>query len=527
MRREERRWCLAYAGILAALTTLPYLLGYAAQGESWRFSGFVFAVEDGNSYIAKMLQGSSGAWLFRSPYTSMEQAGVVAFLPYILLGKLAAGKALHEQLVVLFHLLRIGLIFPLVLTVYRFLARFIGEGYWRKWGTVLATAGGGLGWLLILAGKADWLGSMPLDFISPETFGFLGIYGIPHLILARILLLEGLLLYLHSVQRPRSGWMAGACFLGLCLVQPISAVAGLAVVAAHLTATFSYSLGKAGWRAWVNWAGGAARVVSICGPFVLYYVWEFSHDPYLVAWTAQNRILSPPPAHYLLAFGLLLLPALAGAWFFLREASQTALLPVAWLVLFPLLAYAPHNLQRRLPDGIWVALVCLSAAGIPRLVKRVRWSTIGAFFLALSLPSTLILLGGGVRVAMQPSEPAFQPVGTVRAFAWLSSHAEVGDVVLTGYALGNALPAWAPLRVVIGHGPESVDLAVLEQAVQLFFAGGMSAREREDFLEAHRVRFIVRGPIEQALGDWSVVDMEGLDLRYAESGYQIFARGMP
>jgi len=79
------------------VTMLPYLLGYASQGDAWRFTGFVFGVEDGNSYIAKMLSGSAGAWLFRTPYTPEAQRGVLAFLPYILLGKLASPPGLHEQ----------------------------------------------------------------------------------------------------------------------------------------------------------------------------------------------------------------------------------------------------------------------------------------------------------------------------------------------------------------------------------------------------------------------------------------------
>ena len=35
---------------------------------------------------------------------------------------------------------------------------------------------GGLGWLLILAGQPNWLGSAPIDLISPEGFTFLAIY---------------------------------------------------------------------------------------------------------------------------------------------------------------------------------------------------------------------------------------------------------------------------------------------------------------------------------------------------------------
>ncbi|HLB64945.1 MAG TPA: hypothetical protein VJJ46_08895, partial [Anaerolineales bacterium] len=181
MTRAERRWCLLYSAVLVVLTGMPYLLGYFAQSEAWVFSGFVFGVEDGNSYIAKMLSASQGAWLFRTPYTTSDQRGIIAFLPYILLGKLAQGEAIREQLVALFHAFRSAAIFLEVWAVYRFAALFIAEGPWRRWATILATAGGGLGWALVALGQGSWLGSLPLDLHSPESFGFLAIYGLPHL----------------------------------------------------------------------------------------------------------------------------------------------------------------------------------------------------------------------------------------------------------------------------------------------------------------------------------------------------------
>ena len=64
-----------------ALLTLPYLIAYSSQGRGSRFSGFLFGVEDGNSYIADMRQGADGAWLFRDPYTSESQRGEPLYLP--------------------------------------------------------------------------------------------------------------------------------------------------------------------------------------------------------------------------------------------------------------------------------------------------------------------------------------------------------------------------------------------------------------------------------------------------------------
>ena len=67
VNRDERRWVLGLGVILLTLTSIPYLLGYFSAGTGWVFTGFIFGVEDGNSYIAKMLSGATGNWLFRTP----------------------------------------------------------------------------------------------------------------------------------------------------------------------------------------------------------------------------------------------------------------------------------------------------------------------------------------------------------------------------------------------------------------------------------------------------------------------------
>ena len=163
MTTKERRWVWIYGIALALVCSLPYVVGFAQAGSNWQFSGFVFGVEDGNSYIAKMLAGSNGEWLFRTPYTTMEQRGELVFLPYLLLGKLAASPALHLQLVLLFHLFRFAVTPFTVFAIYRFSTLFLKDLAWRRWVTILATVGGGLGWTLSLFGRTDFMGSMPLD----------------------------------------------------------------------------------------------------------------------------------------------------------------------------------------------------------------------------------------------------------------------------------------------------------------------------------------------------------------------------
>ncbi|NIS82110.1 MAG: hypothetical protein GTO14_18310 [Anaerolineales bacterium] len=524
MTKQERTWCWIYGISMALITSLPYFLGFAMQGEDWRFTGFVFAVEDGNSYIAKMLSGSIGDWLFRTPYTSTEQAGVIAYLPFLILGKLASGAAIHEQLVVLYHLFRITAIPLVVFATYRFVALFLQSIEWRRWGTVLATVGGGLGWVLMLFGNTSWLGSLPLEFYSPEAFGFLSIYGLPHLVLARALMLFGLSHYLVAVDTPRSAWIASVFFLCLTLVQPLSVLSSYAVIAVHQIILLLQSVRRRKWRNWLPWLSAAIRSGVVALPVVGYLIFSFSRDPFLRNWTAQNRILSPHPFHYLLAYGLLLGPAIIGAGKIVERKDEKGYLPIAWVAALPLLAYAPYNLQRRLPEGVWVAIVLLAVLGLSSWLQdrgsAKRWVVRAC--VGVSLISSFMLIIGGIGVTLRKGEPVFRSTSETRAFQALGELVEVKSVVLTSYPSGNAIPAWSPVRVVVGHGPESANLDTLLPQVEDFYRGTMDEADAIRFLDEQDVRYVWVGPKERALGSFDPTAFDELSKIFEEGEYTLY-----
>lgn len=503
MKAGAGRWLAGVTIVLVLLTTLPYLVGYAQQGEDWIFSGFVFGVEDGNSYIAKMNRGSSGDWLFRTPYTTELQRGVIAQLPYLLLGKLASGDGLHPQLVALFHLFRVLSIPVLVLASYRLIGQFVDDEFWRRWAVLVSIAGGGLGWILLLIDAPGGLHGPPLEFYSPESFGFLAVYGIPHLIMGRALLLLAMDQYLQAPGRPSRGWSAGLLLLLMGFFQPITMITGYALIGLHqvILAVWSTLSGQSeGWKLGFK---AAARSVLVPAPLVLYNIWAFSRDPYLRQWAGQNVIRSPAPGHYLLSFSLLLMPALAGIRRLWREGSAPGMLLLSWVLAFPVLAYFPHNLQRRLPDGIWVAITTLAAIGLAKWAGSGRLRTGASVALVTaSLLSSFVLILGGLGAARNPARPVFRSKEEVHAFEWLDGHGQPWDVVLANYATGNALPAWAPVRVLIGHGPESANLQQVEADVEAFYAGELSDPESEAFLGSHHVDWIFWGPLEREDAGW-------------------------
>jgi hypothetical protein len=440
------------------LTSIPYFIAFSRAGEGWVFTGFLFGVDDGNSYLAKMLAGAEGAWLFRTPYSTLPQNGTLIYFYYLLLGKLTAPPEQHLQLVALYHLFRFGAGAAAILATCDFIARFITREPLRRFGAALAALGGGLGWLLVLAGQDNWLGSLPLDFYSPETFGFLALYGLPHLAAGRALLLWGLLAWLDGNGR-RAGWLwlAGSIF------NPLIVPAAYAVIGGNFLLTV---LRRADWRARFRPTLLAGLIAS---PMLLYLLAITMFDPFMQAWADQNKITSPHPAHYLVAYGFLLPWAYRGAREFLGRRDPGGWLPALWVILLPVLAYLPLNLQRRLPEGMFVALVILALAPLDRQPSPLRLRSFAPFFLLF--PSTLIWLAAGFLASRAPAAPVYIPAAQVDAMLCLREIAAPGDVVLAAKDHGNIIPVFAPVRVVIGHGPETAHFAEIFPRVESFFEG--------------------------------------------------------
>jgi len=525
--RVERKWVLWFALFVMLLTSVPYFIGYARQGEDWRFSGFVFGVEDGNSYIAKMSLGMHGEWLFKTPYTSYPQNGLFAFFPYLLLGKLAAAPAAHEQLVALFHIFRFVAGIVLIYVTYNFIALFIKNVADRRLSLVLITLGGGLGWLLMITGKPGWLGSLPLEYYSPETFGFLNLYGLPHISMARALLYYGLIGYL----RPEEGHPVksilriGIPWLLVSLFQPLATVIPWFIVVIHILGCFGKNklssrhegFDRIKIRKLIIRGGGA---ILISSPIVVYMILVNFLDPFFKAWSVQNLILSPHPLHYLVAYGAVVPLVVVGSIVSLRRDWYLNWTLVGWVICLPLLVYAPVNMQRRLADGVWAAIIILTIIGLEAIRgKLALWVRSGLFLLLLS---SLILIYGGVNVVLNPSAPLFIPVDEALLYERISSHLTPGKVALASFDEGNALPAWLPLRVVIGHGPESVGLADLKPKVAAFYGAGMTDQERLVFIKQNQVDYILWGPAERALGNWDPYEADYLYLIDAQGDYQFY-----
>ncbi len=504
--RSEWVWVVSVSGLILLAFSVPYLIGVLHSTSQAQFSGFLFGLEDMNSYLAKMRFGARDGWELQLIYTSEIHQGGLVYLPVLALGKLAAwitgqGAAVSAQaLTVAYHIARLLCGLLLLVTIYRFVAEYVSEVWQRRLAWILASVGGGLGWILVFTNPSvKPLSGLPVEWYVPEGFSTLLIYGLPHLALARSLLLGGWLLLFASVESRdwRRSLLAGMAWLGMGLCVPFYiALLGI-LLAAWLTALWIVKR-KIPWQEFMQ--SLIASVLPVI--YLIYNLWLFTSNPIFAIWSSQNILPSPPITDYLLAFGLLIALAIPGAIGLIgSRPDYRQMLLVIWPAVAAVLVYLPINIQRRLLEGAIVPLTLLAVCGIVRLTELGRGSLrrflIGVTCILL-LPSTLLLLAGGVVTAGSEAWPVFHPADELAALRWLSQNAKADSVVLSTRDSGMILPAFSSVRVFLGHGPETVHAVEKERMVQEFLSSPQVSLETA-LIRDYPIDYVWIGPPEREL----------------------------
>ena len=208
-----------------------------------------------------------------------------------------------------------------------------------------------------------------------------------------------------------------------------------------------------------------------------------------------------------------------------REDPWRAVFLGGWLLAAPFLAYAPIGIQRRLIEGVWMVITVLAILGVARIPPRLQKFAYG--WLSLAFLTTTFLLTSGFLFAMNPGKPLFRPADEVKAFEFLASAARPGEVVLAADDSANPLPAWAPVRTLVGHGPESINGNEIRERVACFYSDACTDAYRAALLAEFGVKYVLWGPGERDLGAWDPNTFSMLEPVYAAGDYQVFRVQLP
>ncbi len=525
MQASEYRFVLTFSIIVLIVTSIPYLLGAAmvqepAKTEKYVFGGFVYAVEDGNSYLTKMQVGAAGHWLFYLAYTPEPHQGELFFLYYILLGKLSRFFGL--SMIVGLHLSRLVTVPFGLLCYYRFIAYWTPNRAARKLGLILFGSTAGLGWLWAVLGGGSILGAMPVDLWVPDASYFFSTLLFPHLPLA-----QGLLLWFVrdsfaflSTGCKRSGVVAAIIGLLVSLIHPytlpvIAVILGLFVCVQAIR------------RRWQFWPAVAKLLLLVLPslPYLLYNVRVFWTNPAFRSWREQSQTVSPLPVHYVLGMGLILPWAAVGLLRRRAARGWYASFLAVWAISVPVLIYVPSSIQRRFLDGYQAPLTVLGAWGIQSVLSRLRRPLVRKLLLTLSVGvmtlTNLFLIVGAMVLLPGLGEPIFHPVAEQQAADWLAQRAR-GEVVLSSHQTGNYLPTRGAMRVFVGHGVETMHSDEKHELLDRFFDPATDDEWRRDLITTYGVRWVWWGPWERALGAFDPHTAPYLQSVYETEAYTIF-----
>lgn len=516
---REWRWVAAVSAAILILSCLPYLAGYAAETDDAVFGGAVYDRQDYSFHLSAMQQGARGAWQYEILVTSdPHPAGLVRLL-YLALGHAAALFGL--SLATVYHAARLAFGAAALAYVYRFAARCMRPIALRRMALLFFGLGSGLGWVQLLLGWNLRPDLSPIDFWLIDAYGFFSLLAFPHFaaVIALLAMAFDRLAAYSEAGRVRDLLSLAVLGVGLQLLQPYAPWV-LDLTALFLLARPHPRFGR---------ILPALLVLGLSqAPYFLYVIRFFGSDPAWISVREQTVTLSPPPAAYLLGYGLLAPLAVWGAVKALPgRVGEAARLAASWPLAAFALAYLPWNLQRRFTEGVMAPLAILAALGLgygllpavrrwrrPRRAgewRRRRNLSLASVASAASISSLTLAVAGAALASGRPRQ-LFDEAAVYAAADRLQASAAWDEPVLAAERTGSILAAYLGQRVVLGHVIETPFFAERSRDVRAFFDPTTVDTGRRELLARCGCRYVFYGPYEREAGTWDPAQAEYLEI---------------
>ncbi len=503
----EWRWVFIVGGVLAAVTLLPYAWALAANAsaEEWQFMGILANPQDGATYLSKIEQGRNGAWLINFMHTPEAHASAAIQVLYPLLGQMA--RLFSISSLVMFHLARV------VTTLFMFSAIYhLGAAIWtrlrpRRLFFMLASAGSGLGWLVVLLDPSQT--DVP-DLVVPEAYPLYAAYANPHFPLAigALALIAATYIAAFRIDAHEEPGVANGGLGVFVLTLLVALVMPQALV--PLGTTLLAYLGMKAVRQRAVPVFELRWVAMLFLPAMLmaaYYYAVVTYNPIMHAWNLQITNPTAAPGLVIAGYGLLLVMAVPGLVRAVRQFEEDGdQLMLLWLVVNFALVFLPFNHQRRFMIGlilpvVFFAVRALEDFWLPRVRPRLQ-GVVAVLFIVAVLPGNVLALGVPLFGLLNPGAGLEQKLllehDYLEAMAWLREQGSASDVVLVGPNPGLWLPVYANKHVVYGHPYETI-LAPQRLSQVIGWFSGADCDWLTAGREGYTVRYVLYGPQERAL----------------------------
>jgi uncharacterized membrane protein len=511
--RSEIRFVLAISLAVLAITSLPYVFGYATSPPDKQFMGLVINVPDHCQYFA-WLEGFHSAHLISNTLTPEPNPPVFFNLLWWTLAQL--GNLTGLGYAALYQIFRWVAGISFLVALYGFCALIFDDCPRRRFAFLLTALTSGLGWVLIVL-KYTLTDSellYPLDVYVAEGNTFLCILGYPHFIFASAFILAVLGLVLVGQRRDQLryaiaagivaqalGWQHG---YDLIIVYGVLGGYGAAVILRD--------------RVWPRYLVKAGLIIGALSIWpALYNVYLTTANPLwdkVLAQFANAGVYTPNPLHLIVLFGLPVIVA-AVTWsrtVWLRKWDSPMLFVRVWFSVGFLLSYIPTDFQIHMLNSWQVPIAILVTEGLYDFIAPVvaRWELVGKraqrlapIILVLAVLPTNVYLWTWRFVDLDRHDyPYYLYRDEVAAMQWLAERSPADAVILSSLDAGQYLPALSGRRAFLAHWAQTVSFFDKQERVARFFDAKVDDTERLATLQTFGVDYVLYGPAEQTLGQY-------------------------
>jgi hypothetical protein len=493
---------LAAAFACLAVATVPYLYGFFRTPEGRVYTGLMFDVPDHAQYWSWVTSSRRG--LFISNTMTPEPNAATFLNPAMWM--LAQGQARFGlSFAALFQWWRVAaavVIGPALAVTMLRLARSSEQARVAFW---IALAGGGVGWLLVVAKYALGLADAPFPeaiyFAEPNTW--FGLLAYPYLPLAQGFMLIALVgaFRVHTAPSP---WAWAACAVGALGVALLHAY-DLVVVYAVIGTFWIVELVRARAIPWrLSWA--IVVILACSAPLAGYYQYLTSSDPLwrsVLGQYVNAGVWTPAPPLLLVLLGApLVLAALrlnGLAW----DHAGTRF-AACWALIGMVIIYVPTVFQVKLLAALHVPLALLAAdvwctrlapwiaAWTERRAGRSAAIWAPALVLALLvLPTNLYLLAWRLIELRRPASELYVTADEDAALAALAATTGPADVALAIESVGRWVPNQGRTRAFLAHWAMTNRYLERRDLVERFFSDRVDDAWRRRLLADAGVTYVV------------------------------------
>jgi hypothetical protein len=491
----------ALAAALLSVGSIPYLVAWATTPDTLVYTGLLFDVPDHAQYWSWVTASRNG--LFISNTMTPEPNGAIFMNPTLwLLAQVQRMGGLSFP--VLFQLWRLVGIVLVAVAVVQFIREFEPDPERRRTALIIAVAGAGFGWLLVVAKKVLHLDATPFPHdvyvVEPNTLFATVAY--PYLAMAQALVLLTVVGVWRAHRRGalRDYLLAAGAALVLALSHPYDLITIYGVLAAFWGVEVARTR-----RLPLRLTGAGLAVGLVSGPVALFYQQLTATDPLWQAILAQYPnagVWTPPHLHLVILMGA---PLVLAAW--TRVADVRAIPQVrflaTWAVVGLALIYLPVVFQIKLLTA-WQFPLALLAARVwhdrvaPALAHIAPRSTMvtpalaRGLLVALVIPTNLYLIAWRVTELRRHERPYFIHRDEMAALDWLAQHAETSDVVLAPIDIGQFVPNYGRSRSFLAHWAMTNRYFQRRDEAERFFAASTTDEYRRTLLDRDRVTLVLR-----------------------------------